>query len=50
MRSHDPGKVKEGLWYLGRPETGVYWIQGTERAIILSGGMSYIAPIVVKQI
>jgi glyoxylase-like metal-dependent hydrolase (beta-lactamase superfamily II) len=50
MRSHDPGKVKEGLWYLGRPETGVYWIEGTERAMILSGGMSYIAPIVVKQI
>lgn len=50
MRSHKTGKICDGLYYLGRKETGVYWLEGNGSAIIISGGMSYIAPDVVEQI
>lgn len=38
------------MWYLGRKESGVYWLEGTDSAIVISGGTSYIAPDVVRQI
>ncbi len=38
------------MYYLGRKETGVYWLEGNDSAFIISGGMSYIAPDVVQQI
>lgn len=50
MRSDQPGKVCEGLWYLGRPESGVYWLQGSDGALLISGGTSYIAADVTDQI
>jgi 2-aminobenzoylacetyl-CoA thioesterase len=50
MRAYETGKVTDGLWYLGRYETGVYWLEGTERSMLISGGMSYVAPVVAKQI
>jgi glyoxylase-like metal-dependent hydrolase (beta-lactamase superfamily II) len=44
-----PGKVCEGLWYLGRPESGVYWLEGRNGSIIISGGMSYLVPDLLSQ-
>ncbi|MGC8658870.1 MAG: MBL fold metallo-hydrolase, partial [Desulfomonilaceae bacterium] len=49
LRSDQPGKVCDGLWYLGRPESGVYWLQGSEGALIISGGTSYITADVIDQ-
>jgi len=42
MRIRTPGKVREGIWFLGRKETGVYLLEGTEGFLLVSGGMSYI--------
>ena len=44
MRVRKPGKVRDGLWYLGREESGVYLLEGREDAMILNGGMNYIVP------
>jgi glyoxylase-like metal-dependent hydrolase (beta-lactamase superfamily II) len=41
--------VKEGLWFLGREETGVYLLEGKKDSMIISGGMSYIVPDLVQQ-
>lgn len=49
VRSDRPGELCQGLWYLGRPESGIYWLEGSERALLISGGMSYIVPSVVEQ-
>lgn len=49
MRSDRPGRVCEGLWYLGRPESGVYWLQGSDGALIINGGTSYITADVLDQ-
>lgn len=38
------------MWYLGHRESGVYWLEGNDSSIIISGGMNYIAPDVVQQI
>ena len=50
MRAHKTGKICDGLWYLGRKESGVYWLEGNDSSIIISGGMNDIAPDVVHQI
>ena len=49
VRIRKPGKVKEGLWFLGREETGVYLLEGKKDSMIISGGMSYIVPDLVQQ-
>jgi len=49
MRMQDPGRVTRGLWYLGRPESGVYVLESEGEAAIISGGMATIIPDVVKQ-
>jgi len=41
--------VKEGLWFLGREETGVYLLEGRQESMIISGGMSYIVPDLLQQ-
>jgi glyoxylase-like metal-dependent hydrolase (beta-lactamase superfamily II) len=41
--------VREGLWFLGREETGVYLIEGRRESMIISGGMSYIVPDLLRQ-
>jgi glyoxylase-like metal-dependent hydrolase (beta-lactamase superfamily II) len=41
--------VKEGLWFLGREETGVYLLEGNKESMIISGGMSYIVPDLLQQ-
>ena len=49
MRIRKPGRVKEGLWFLGREETGVYLLEGRRESMIISGGMSYIVPDLLQQ-
>jgi glyoxylase-like metal-dependent hydrolase (beta-lactamase superfamily II) len=49
MRSHNAGRIGERLWYLGREETGVYLLEGDAFSMIISGGMSYLAPVVHDQ-
>jgi glyoxylase-like metal-dependent hydrolase (beta-lactamase superfamily II) len=49
MRIRTPGKVTDNLWYLGREETGVYYLKGTEGAVMINAAMSYILPDVLAQ-
>jgi glyoxylase-like metal-dependent hydrolase (beta-lactamase superfamily II) len=49
MRIRKPGKVREGIWFLGREESGVYLLEGKEGSMIVSGGMSYIVPDLLRQ-
>jgi glyoxylase-like metal-dependent hydrolase (beta-lactamase superfamily II) len=49
MRIRKPGKVHERIWFLGREESGVYLLDGNDGAMIVSGGMSYIVPDVLRQ-
>ncbi len=50
MRSHSPGKICDSLWLLGHPESCVYLVEGCNQSMIISGGMNYIAPAVLRQI
>ena len=49
MRIRKPGKVREKLWFLGRQESGVYLLEGKDGSMIVSGGMSYIVPDLLRQ-
>ena len=49
MRIRKPGKVIERLWFLGREESGVYLLEGNDGSMIVSGGMSYIVPDLLRQ-
>src|SRR5512136_525958 len=49
MRIRKPGKVREGIWFLGREESGVYLLEGKSSSMIVSGGMSYIVPDLLQQ-
>jgi glyoxylase-like metal-dependent hydrolase (beta-lactamase superfamily II) len=49
VRIRERGRVKEGLWFLGREETGVYVLEGRQESMIISGGMSYIVPDLLQQ-
>lgn len=50
MRVRQAGKITDGLWYLGREESGVYVLEGNDCSILINGGLSYIVPVVLKQI
>jgi len=50
MRSSKAGKVCDRLWYLGRKESGIYLIEGEKDSLVITGGMSYLAPLVVEQL
>jgi glyoxylase-like metal-dependent hydrolase (beta-lactamase superfamily II) len=50
MRSRAAGRIGDGLWYLGRDETGIYLLEGKTSSLIISGGMSYLAPLVLSQL
>lgn len=50
MRRRSAGRVHDRLWYLGREESGVYLLEGDSSSMILSGGMSYLAPAVESQL
>jgi glyoxylase-like metal-dependent hydrolase (beta-lactamase superfamily II) len=49
MRNRNAGKVCDRLWYLGREESGVYLLEGDASSLVISGGMSYLAPVVLEQ-
>lgn len=49
MRIRKPGKVNERIWFLGRMESGVYLLEGTDGSMIVSGGMSYIVSDLLRQ-
>jgi len=49
MRIRKPGKIIERLWFLGREESGVYLLEGNDGSMIVSGGMGYIVPDVLRQ-
>jgi glyoxylase-like metal-dependent hydrolase (beta-lactamase superfamily II) len=49
MRIRKPGKVREGIWCLGREESGVYLLEGDDSSMIVSGGMSYIVSDILQQ-
>jgi glyoxylase-like metal-dependent hydrolase (beta-lactamase superfamily II) len=38
------------MWYLGREESGIYLVEGSDCSMIISGGMSYITPDVLTQL
>lgn len=50
MRVTEPGKSCDGLYYLGREESGIYLLEGSDGSMIISGGISYILPDVLNQI
>lgn len=50
MRSRTAGRIGDRLWYLGREESGIYLLEGTASSLIVSGGMSYLAPLVSSQL
>jgi len=50
MRIRKQGKVREGIWFLGREESGVYLLEGDRDAMLISGGMSYIVPDILQQL
>jgi glyoxylase-like metal-dependent hydrolase (beta-lactamase superfamily II) len=50
MRIRKAGKVTDHLWRLGTEESCVYLVEGTESSAIISGGMSYILPVFLRQL
>jgi glyoxylase-like metal-dependent hydrolase (beta-lactamase superfamily II) len=49
MRIRTPGKVSNNLWYLGGKESGIYLLEGRDTSMIISGGISYIVPDILRQ-
>ena len=49
MRIRKPGKIRDHIWFLGREESGVYILEGSDGSILLSGGMSYIVLDILRQ-
>jgi 2-aminobenzoylacetyl-CoA thioesterase len=49
MRVRKPGKVREGLWFLGSEESCVYLLEGGDHSMIVSGGMAYLVPDMLSQ-
>jgi glyoxylase-like metal-dependent hydrolase (beta-lactamase superfamily II) len=45
----EPGKVCDGLWCLGRLESNVYYLDGGQEAMLISGGLTYLAPLLLEQ-
>jgi glyoxylase-like metal-dependent hydrolase (beta-lactamase superfamily II) len=50
MRIRKAGKITEHLWRLGTEESCVYLLEGNKSSVIISGGMNYIIPEMMRQI
>lgn len=50
MRIKNPGQIHEGLWLLGTRESCVYLLEGSKSSALISAGMSYILPDLIRQI
>ena len=46
----EPGKVTERITMLGAPESCFYHLDGGEEAVLIGGGMAYLAPRILPQI
>ena len=46
----EPGKITERITFLGRFESCVYFVDGGAECALIGGGLSYIAPDVLKQL
>ena len=49
MRIREPGKIRDNLWYLGSEESAVYLLEGRDESMLISGGMNYLVPILLRQ-
>jgi len=49
MRVRKPGKIREWLWFLGSEESCVYLLEGDKDSMIVSGGMAYLVPDLLRQ-
>ena len=49
MRIRKPGNIRDNLWYLGSEESAVYLFEGRDESMLISGGMNYLVPILLKQ-
>lgn len=49
MRVRKAGKIADHFWYLGREESGVYCLEGTDGTILINGGLAFILPDVLEQ-
>ncbi len=50
MRIRKPGKIRDQLWCLGSEESCVYILEGRKGSMLVSGGLSYLVPEILKQI
>jgi glyoxylase-like metal-dependent hydrolase (beta-lactamase superfamily II) len=50
MRVRKAGKIMNRLWYLGREESGLYCLEGSDSTMLISGGFTFIVPDVLEQI
>ncbi len=50
MRLRNPGRIGDGLWLLGSPESCVYLVQGSQSSALISAGLSYILPDLLFQL
>jgi len=50
MRVKEAGLIDNGLWLLGTKESCVYLLEGTQSAALISAGLSYILPELLRQI
>lgn len=50
MRVRKPGKIENGLWFLGSEESCVYLLEGNTDSMIISGGMAYLVPELLVQL
>ena len=49
MRIRTPGKIRDQLWFLGSEESCIYLLEGQDESMLVSGGMSYLVPDLLKQ-
>ncbi len=49
VRIREPGQICKGLWFLGCVESGVYLLEGEKKSLLISGGMSYLVPELLRQ-
>ena len=49
MRIREPGNIRDNLWYLGTEESAVYLLEGRDESMLISGGMNYLVPVLLRQ-
>jgi len=50
MRIRQPGRVCQQVWFLGREESCVYLLEGSNESMLVSGGIGYIVSDVLSQL